>query len=145
MLIGTTWEENAKVRPYIDFFLMGRLSQRSLLGTDCLWGHQFIRVKGYGLTHLLYATRTKHIRARKYECRFLGSSHHASNTAACSYLAITWNCRIHGMQAISESLCHEVCPNYLELANNQLTRVRITVLLVLRLYIEVLPHIILKR
>ena len=39
----------------------------------------------------------------------------------------------------------EVCPNYLELTSNQPTRVRTTVLLVLQPYIEVSPHVVLKR
>ena len=39
----------------------------------------------------------------------------------------------------------EVCPNYLELTSNQPTRVRTMVLLVLQPYIEVSPHVVLKR
>jgi len=40
------------------------------------------------------------------ECRFLRSPYHISNMYVCSYSAITWNHKIHGMQAISKRLCH---------------------------------------
>jgi len=52
----------------------------------------------YSPTYFRCATLIKHISARICECRFLGSSHHASNTGACSFLAITCNHGSHEMQ-----------------------------------------------
>jgi len=99
--------------------MVGTLSLKSPFGTDRLLSHRFMKMNGYaprrilrpaacGPTCFCCATLIKHIRARICECRFLGSSHHASNTGICSYAAIIWNHRIHGMQTMSQRSCHAI-------------------------------------